>query len=244
MTLQEALHELGVRDDTLSSEEEQKLDDDGYLPLADIITASQAEAMRQAATEIFERAGGNRECGNMQNESPAFNVCFTHPRVLAAIAHVLKSDFTARGVHAKPNKPGAERGGLHVDCTGPAPPPGEYLVCNSMWPLCDFTKENGATSVVPGSHRLQLLPDDGIEDVRAIDPREIQIEVPLGSVIIFNSHLWHSVNANKSSQPRSSVTCFWARRGTMPDIFPSKLARATADSVSPAARALFDDIVD
>jgi ectoine hydroxylase-related dioxygenase (phytanoyl-CoA dioxygenase family) len=244
MTLQESLSELGVRDDTLTPEEKQKLDDDGYLPLLGIMTPEQAASMRVAAEAIFAAAGGNRECGNMQNSSTAFNLCFMHPRVLAAVVHVLKENFTSRGVHAKPNKPGNERGGLHVDSQGPAPEPGDYLVCNSMWTLCDFTRENGATSVVPGSHRRRLLPDDGIEDVRAIHPQEIQVEVPLGRVIIFNSHLWHSVNANHTAEPRSSLTSFWARRGHMPDIFPSILQRDTAASVPPAARALFDSIID
>ena len=245
MTFQEALYELGVRDDTLSPQEKQHLDEQGYLPLDNIISHEQAARMRQAMEELFalEKTGqpdGASECGNMQNKSDAFDVCITHPRVLAAIAHVLREEFKSLGVHTRPNPPGMARGGLHVDWSGPPPAAGQYSVCNSMWPLCDFTEENGATSVVPGSHRSGQTPDV-LDDPLAIHPQEIQIVVPLGTVVIFNSHTWHSANANRSSAPRPNVTSFWGRKTF--GSFTSALSRDTAARVPQAAQYLFDSVI-
>jgi ectoine hydroxylase-related dioxygenase (phytanoyl-CoA dioxygenase family) len=249
MTFLDALFGLGVRDDTLTPDEKQFLDDNGYLPLANIITPEQAARMREAMTELFaqEKTGtseGSSECAHMQNKSDAFDVCITHPRVLAAVAHVLKEEFNSLGVHSRPNPPGLPRGGLHVDWGGPPPTDGNYSVCNSMWPLCDFTKENGATSVVPGSHRSGKNPEDEMDDPREFHPREIQLEAPLGTVIIFNSHTWHSANANNSTADRPNVTSFWGRKVTEVPVMPSQVAQSTLKRVGPAARALFDSVVE
>lgn len=249
MTLQEALYALGVRDDTLAVEEKRRLDDEGYLLLPDIITPEQAARMRQAMEELFarEKTGqpeGASECGNMQNKSDAFDVCFTHPRVLAAIAHVLQYEFKSLGIHSRPNPPGLPRGGLHVDWGGDPPVAGEYSVCNSMWPLTDFTEENGATSVVPGSHRWGRKPPDVPAEALAIHPGEIQLTALVGTVIIFNSHTWHSANANRSAAARPGVTSFWGRKSLQMERFPSGLSRAGLASVPPAAYALFDSVTN
>jgi ectoine hydroxylase-related dioxygenase (phytanoyl-CoA dioxygenase family) len=245
VTFQETLYALGVREDTLSDEEKDKLDQDGFLPLANIISAEQADDMRTAMAELFRlektAAGGPSECSNMQNKSDKYDVCFTHPRVLAAIAHVLKEEFISLGVHSRPNPPGKGLQPLHVDYSGPAAKPGEYFTCNSMWPLTDFTEENGATRVVPGSHLWGKHPKDALADPNAPHPEEIKLIAPVGTVVIFNSHLWHGATLNRSLHDRPNVTSFWCRRRWHDNtIRRNHLSPQAFARLSEAARRLFD----
>jgi hypothetical protein len=217
MIFQEALYALGVCDDTLSQEEKFKLDHDGFLPLPNLLSPQQvaemvAEMERLFALEKTGAEGAKKECENMQNKSAAFDVCVTHPRFLAAVAYVLKEDFRSLGVHSRPNLPGRGHQALHVDYGGPPAQPGEYFNCNSIWMLTDFTEENGATRAVPGSHRWGKHPKDEMEDPTAAHPQEIKFIGTAGTVVVFNSHVWHGATLNRSTRHRPNVVSFWCRR--------------------------------
>lgn len=74
---------------------------------------------------------------------------------------------------------------------------------NCMWAVDDFTKENGATHLVPGSHKWErngLLPDRQPKDEEII-----QAEMSAGSVLIYFASLLHGGGANKSDKPRTGL---------------------------------------
>lgn len=79
----------------------------------------------------------------------------------------------------------------------------EEKMINCMWAVDDFTKDNGATHIVPGSHKWErenLLP------IRQPEPQEIiQGVMPAGSVLVYFASLLHGGGANKTSQPRIGV---------------------------------------
>lgn len=248
MTHLEALAQLGVRDDTLTGSEKAKLDNDGYLPLHNIITLEQAARMRSVLMEVFAKDrtgedGGPNESGNLQNCSGVFDICFTHPSVLAAIAHVVKEPFTTRGIHARACPPGIADQGLHCDYGGPLRQPfaDDYAMCNSMWPLVDFTAENGATRVVPGSHRVCRNPEDVGVDPLAHHAAQVQLIGPVGTVFIFNSHLWHGMTPNRSDHSRFALTSFFGRRSASTGVVPhAVLTPQVSDRIPDAARSLFE----
>jgi ectoine hydroxylase-related dioxygenase (phytanoyl-CoA dioxygenase family) len=67
-----------------------------------------------------------------------------------------------------------------------------------MWALDDFTEANGATRIVPGSHRwVDRLPADGDEVVAAA--------MPAGSVNFYLGRLYHGGGANRTDLPRLGV---------------------------------------
>ena len=63
--------------------------------------------------------------------------------------------------------------------------------------LDDFTEENGATHLLSGSHRLADPPQQ--EDFFRRSTRAIG---PAGSIVVFNSNLWHAAGVNRSTRSR------------------------------------------
>lgn len=250
MTMTEALYDLGVRPDTLSAQEKARLDKDGYLSLGNILSKEQVESMRQrfddlvnaegdkAGLEVHQEAGTDR-LSDLVNKDALFDICFTHPRVLAAMSYVLK-DFKLSSLNGRASLPAQGLQALHADW-GSGVAPGDYFVCNSIWLLCDFTKENGGTRVIPGSHLSGKRPQDVLADPMATHPDEIQLVAPAGTVVIFNSHLWHGGTLNKSNQPRPALHSYFCRRNQIQQLNQRKYLRpGTRTRLSQAAQFILD----
>lgn len=251
MEIAEALRALGVRDSTLTAEEVERLDCDGYLPLPGLIPADQLERMRarvdelvalegeDAGKEVHREAGANR-LSDLVNKDPLFDVCFTHPRLLAGIAHVLRGDLKLSSLNFRAALPGCGLQQLHADWGG-AVRPGDYYVCNSIWLLDDFTPENGATRVVPGSQRSGRTPREEMADPAQPHPRETLLTAPAGTVVIFNSHAWHGGTLNRTDRPRRALHSYFCRRDRPQQLDQRKYVRAeTLARLSPAARCILD----
>jgi len=131
--------------------------------------------------------------------------------VLAALAHVLDNDMKLSSLNSRAALPGQGLQGLHADWNEPVKPD-RYQVCNSIWLLDDFTSENGATRVVPKSHRLEKLPSQVMSDPAAPHPDEQLLIAPAGTVVIFNSHTWHGGTLNRTAKPRRALHSYWCRR--------------------------------
>jgi ectoine hydroxylase-related dioxygenase (phytanoyl-CoA dioxygenase family) len=134
-----------------------------------------------------------------------------HQQVLAAAEHVLSGPSRVRDLHGRNPLPGYGQQGLHTDW--PARAPGApYVVMTALWMLDDFTEDNGATRVVPGTHRMTgAIPKD-LNQPLARHPHEARIVAAAGSVLLFNGHLWHSGTKNRSSGPRRVVQMVLERR--------------------------------
>jgi len=69
---------------------------------------------------------------------------------------------------------------------------------SAMWALDDFTLENGATRVVPGSNDLRKIPDVEAADV-------VQAVMSRGSVLYYLGSTIHGGGANRSQSTRSGL---------------------------------------
>jgi ectoine hydroxylase-related dioxygenase (phytanoyl-CoA dioxygenase family) len=120
-----------------------------------------------------------------------------HPTVLPVVQGVLDRGCLLSSISSIAIDPGESAQPIHSDdqligLPRPHPP----VVCNTMWALSDFTEENGATRVIPGSHAFDHYPEYGhsFESVPAVMKR--------GSVLIWNGGLWHGGGENRSKERR------------------------------------------
>lgn len=77
-------------------------------------------------------------------------------------------------------------------------PVGHDSTCATMWALTDFTEKNGATRVIPGSHKLENQLEFSQSDT---EPAVMDA----GSVLLYTGSLYHGAGANVSSEVRSGL---------------------------------------
>ena len=135
-----------------------------------------------------------------------------HPRVLDIVDHLLEPNYLLTACQVIHLLPGETEQAVHFDdgfYSIPRPRPSVSI--STIWAVDDFTAENGATEVIPGSHRWDdaQLPDQD-------DPRLRPVVMPAGSAVIFHGTLWHRGGANRSDAPRCAISpqyCQpWARQ--------------------------------
>ena len=123
-----------------------------------------------------------------------------HENVLPVVEAVLDPGCLVSSLSSIAIDPGETAQPIHADdMLIPLAKPHEAIICNSMWALTDFSEENGATRVVPGSHLLDHSPEYG----RACD--SIPAEMSRGSVLIWHGSLWHGGGANRTDRRRVGI---------------------------------------
>lgn len=240
------LEGLGWHDGVLPAEDEERLAQQGYLVLHDVIPLQKLAAMRSAYDEIARIDNRADEfLTDLLNKHAVFQAMIEDPRVLHAVGSVLNWDFKLHSVHGRNPAKGSSTQAFHYDWPVGLPhrqlSPGESLICNSAWMLDDMTEANGPTRVIPGSHLRGGSPAEAMADPTAPQPGEFHIEAPAGSVLIFNGSLWHSGMGNVSGASRRVVhTAFIRRDLPQPEgeVQSQIIRAATLGRLTPAYRHL------
>ncbi|NKB71930.1 MAG: phytanoyl-CoA dioxygenase [Candidatus Latescibacteria bacterium] len=241
--------EPGLADNCLAPHHRDELDEQGFTILPDIIDpdwrAELATLFDQLCEEEGDQAGhevnivpGVRRLADLANKGAAFDRTYTHPVLLQAVWHVLQRPFRLHSLNGHDPLPGHGQQTLHTDWGGER---SRFHVVNSMWMLDDFTPDNGATRVVPGTHKLPEKLDHYVEDRLAPRDDEVQMIAPAGSVGIFNGSMWHSCRHNDSQQTRRTLhVAFIAREHAQQTDQKKYLRLQTDQRIGPLGRYILD----
>ena len=249
MDTKTALARLGVNDESLSEEEKRGLDERGYLIFEDVIGGEELAAIRRRFDRLLALEGGDgREANpeanvgrlaNLVEKGSEFAPCYSHPKILAAIWHVIGGEMHLASLNGRSAPPGRGNQALHCDNQISSSEVLGYGSCNSLWMLDDFTPENGATRLVPGTHRLLAQPRDHLADPEAEHPDQELALGRAGAVIVFNGITWHGGTVNRTGRPRRAIHSFWLARQIKQQTDQARwLSPATIAELSPALRYL------
>lgn len=160
--------------------------------------------------------------------------------MLAAVYHIIGREFKVTSLNGRDALTGSGNQLLHADW-GPRELNEPYHIVNSIWLLDPVTEANGATRLVPGTHRLAGCPADYLVDSEANYPGQILFEAPAGSVLVYNAHLWHGGTQNRTNLHRRVLHPAYIAREYPQQLDQRKYIRSsTYDRISPAARYLLD----
>lgn len=199
----------------------RQISEQGFAVVPGVFSPQEVDRLRAAIEEVFAQeqsfegaSGGQgryaRYSYNLTNKHAVFREAIQQPVMLELMAGVLGDDFILGSLHARATYPGAPRQEFHRD----------WMVdrrisfpthVNTIWMLDDFTIENGATHIVPGSHLWHEDPEQG-----KVYPGEVQAIGQTGSVAIWDARLYHAGGANSSASPRRGLTGFFCRSWAQP----------------------------
>ena len=75
-----------------------------------------------------------------------------------------------------------------------------HLAVEAVMPLDEFTVENGATAIVPGSQKLACWPDP-----EQFAERHVRVTMRPGALLLFPALMWHAGQTNRSSASRAAL---------------------------------------
>jgi ectoine hydroxylase-related dioxygenase (phytanoyl-CoA dioxygenase family) len=155
----------------------------------------------------------NQRVWGLLSRDPVFSDLAEHSIALHFVRALLGWPALLSNISANITGPGGGEMVLHAD-QGFAPLPwGGIQGLNVAWAIDDFTDENGATRIVPGSHRQNRTPTE------ADGRHTIALEAPAGSVIIMEGRVWHRTGFNRTeNRHRAGIFAFY----TLPIYLPQE----------------------
>jgi ectoine hydroxylase-related dioxygenase (phytanoyl-CoA dioxygenase family) len=198
--------------DTPTERIAQALEDDGCCIVEDRAEAALLDRFEREIRPWLDRTPPGsedfsgtqtRRTGALVARSPAARELVMDPMVLETADQVL-AKHTALQLHLTQViaiGPGESAQAIHRDQWAwdffPFPP-GFDVQCNTIWALTDFTEENGATRVVPGSNHFADKLRIPLEDT---EPAEMS----RGSVLLYTGSVYHGGGANRSDSVRIGI---------------------------------------
>ena len=214
----------------------------GYVIIPELLPRETMATIKDAARPFLQYDGRNeieghktRRIYSVIEKTLACNPLVEHPLILALLDRILLPNYLLSQLQVIDIHPGEVPQPLHHDDGFyPIARPRPAFSAATIWAIDDFTEENGATMVLPGSHRWDgHTPTD--DDKKALVPAVM----PAGSVVFFLGTLWHGAGANRSRTTRMAATgqyCEpWARQQ---ENYSLAISRERAKCCSATIRAM------
>ena len=199
----------------------QQVHKDGYTVVKDFLTREQLALTREKmnpfftqTASLFKASNSDRHEGkqtihiqNILAKSDCADPIASLPRLRAIVSSLLGHDFILNaGAVAMAPDPGCSPQGLHRDDGFYAliPRPHMPLVITVAIALDDFTEENGATGLIPGSCLWG-------EERKPLEEEIVQTEMSAGSMLIWDGATFHRGGANRSNSTRKTLTLNYTR---------------------------------
>jgi hypothetical protein len=184
---------------------------DGFLILKEVLAPAATARLARELDPWIERTPRcvgdfygwrTTRVGALLSKVAAIRDLVVHPRILALAEDVLKDGCDGVQLNltqATRVHPGERAQAPHRDEEmWPAQTGGRPWLVNVMWSVSEFTRDNGATRLWPGSHRTALD--------RSVDSGDaIAAVMPAGSACIFLGALTHGAGANVTGAARTGV---------------------------------------
>ncbi len=205
---------------------------DGYAIVEDVLGAAMLERTREAMYDVreriradvgaerLERAGELGVLRLMLRYDCHFVSLLELEEVLAVVDSCLSSTailHLQNGLILPPRDPardssvGRFQRSFHRDF--PRYLQGYVASVNTFLAIDEFTTDNGATLLVPGSHQRAEAPDR--EEMEA---SAVPAVCPAGSMVVFDSTLWHAAGPNRSARDRLAINQQFTRSFIKPQI--------------------------
>lgn len=167
---------------------------ENFLPQEDIRAIRKSFNTEVPITEmraIGTKTGRTWRAHNLLGKTRAADHVFLDPRLRAIVDGVIGRHNQINITTLFNTLPGETRQLLHQDDgLWPIPRPHPAFLCNALIAFDDFTRDNGATHLVPHSHKATGPVDQGAETV--------QVEMPSGSMVLWEGGMWHAGGANNT----------------------------------------------
>lgn len=186
----------------------------------DAVYRSEAHVPRQTAEP------GSLRAYNLVRRGAVFRQALQFPPVIDVVEAVLGRDCILHSFEARSALPGGGQQSLHRDMPFVPETP---LSINVVWMLDDFTEENGATRVVPASHRRPEGPERD-----RVYPDEVLAVAPAGTMLLFDTMTWHGGGPNRTDRLRRGVHVHYCRSWVRPQRdHPRSIDAASLAGASP-----------
>lgn len=187
------------------------------------------EAHRPMGRNAFEGLRSQRVYSLAGKGAPFLRLA-EHPDVIALLDRTLLPNYLLSTAQSIRLHPGEAAQSWHTDDAFylMPRPHARTLGVSVIWAIEDFTADNGATEVIPGSHRW------GMEHPDARAPGGVAAAMPAGSALVFDAALWHRGGSNRSSGTRLAISPQYCQPFLRPQesqllIVPPDAARACSE---------------
>lgn len=161
--------------------------------------------------DILTRHGSVELIEPLIHRHPIFQDALLNEHTLALVTYLLGESCGLISSTGQIKGPGKHYLPLHADIgltRGPGPFSQMADVCNAVWVLSDYSADNGATCIVPGSHKLCRNPmQPEINDLSLYKPLEIEA----GSILIWHGNTWHGAVPRKNPGLRLGIIQYFGR---------------------------------
>lgn len=227
----------------------REIREQGFTVIRDFMDAGALAAFRKALAPYLGSHRGRNDFEGFETErvytlvarDKVFEDLATDPRIMSLLSRFLEGAFLLSATHAINLMPGETAQSIHTDDGFYHQPRSSPAVGYSMIGAIDaFTRANGATELIPGSH---LWSDEEVaerrKDPAGLEALLVPMEIPAGACFVFPGKLLHRGGANRTDRPRLAFTnqycAGWAR--TQENFFLS-VPKAIVRRMSPRAQAL------